>query len=142
MIVTAVDTNVLVDVLLADPQYGPASSSVLARCMNEGRLVVSDVVWAELRAIVDNNELFAALTSELGLEFLPLSVEAADLAGRTWQEYRRGGGKRERVAADFLIGAHAKIQCDRLLTRDAGFSRMYFHGLDIILPSNSLSESS
>lgn len=138
MKVTAVDTNVLVDVFQADPQYGAASSAALAECLSEGKLVVSDVVWAELRAIVENQELFTSLTSELGLEFRPLSIEAAELAGATWQEYRKSGGKRERVAADFLIGAHAKIQCDRLLTRDSGFARKYFYGLDLVTPSTSL----
>ena len=142
MMVTAVDTNVLVDVFQADPQYGPASLVALAKCLSEGKLVTSDVVWAELRAIIQSPELFTKLTTELGLEFLSLSIESAELAGLTWQEYRTAGGKRERVAADFLIGAHAKVQCDRLLTRDAGFCRKYFHGLELVIPITSLMEES
>jgi len=55
-------------------------------------------------------------------------------AGAAWVEYRRRGGTRERLIADFLIGAHARVRADRLLTRDRGFLRSHFAGLDIVDP--------
>jgi hypothetical protein len=39
-----------------------------------------------------------------------------------------------RTVPDFLIGAHALLQCQALLTRDAGFFRDYFKGLRVIVP--------
>jgi predicted nucleic acid-binding protein len=36
------------------------------------------------------------------------------------------GGKRTRVIADYLIGAHAGASLEHLLTRDRGFYRTYF----------------
>jgi predicted nucleic acid-binding protein len=67
--------------------------------------------------------------------FEPLGRVAATRAGAAWREYRRAGGPRERVIADFLVGAHAVEQADRLLTRDRGFHRLAFAGLAIVDPS-------
>ena len=39
-----------------------------------------------------------------------------------------------RTVPDFLIGAHALLQCQGLITRDAGFFRDYFKGLKVIVP--------
>jgi len=64
-----------------------------------------------------------------------LDVDAARTAGVAWADYRRRGGSRKRVIADFLIGAHALAYADRLLTRDRGFYRSYFSGLEIFDPS-------
>ena len=50
------------------------------------------------------------------------------------RRYRQRGGNRSRTVADFLIGAHAMMQCDALVTRDAGFYRDYFKGLKVIVP--------
>lgn len=54
-----------------------------------------------------------------------------------WRAYRASGGPRERVAADFLVGAHAQEHAERLLTRDRGFHRAAFSGLVIVDPSTA-----
>ena len=53
------------------------------------------------------------------------------------RRYRQRGGNRSRTVADFLIGAHAMMQCDALITRDDGFYRDYFKGLKVIVPKAS-----
>ena len=57
-------------------------------------------------------------------------------AGHMQRRFRDRGGRRERVVADFLIGAHALLQSDALVTRDAGFYRDYFKGLKVIVPKS------
>lgn len=81
--IAAVDTSVLLDVFLPDPEHGPASALA---------------------------------------------------AGAAWRAYRRAGGRRERLVPDFLIGAHAKLRADRLLTRDRGSYRTYLRGLKLVEP--------
>jgi predicted nucleic acid-binding protein len=53
------------------------------------------------------------------------------------RRYRHRGGQRERTVPDFLVGAHALLQCTGLITRDAGFFRDYFKGLKVIVPKAS-----
>lgn len=72
----------------------------------------------------------------LGVGFRPLEAGAATRAGDTFREYRRRGGARGRVVADFLVGAHALAQADRLLSRDRGFYRSYFAALTVIDPAS------
>jgi predicted nucleic acid-binding protein len=71
----------------------------------------------------------------LTVAFSPMEAGTAQAAGAAFQRYRRRGGVRERMVADFLIGAHALSQADRLLTRDRGFYRSYFKELAILDPS-------
>jgi predicted nucleic acid-binding protein len=51
------------------------------------------------------------------------------------RRYRQRGGTRSRAVPDFLIGAHALLQCDGLITRDDSFYRDYFKGLKLIVPA-------
>lgn len=132
--ITALDTNVLFDILQPDPRFGPASRSAMQRCLDEGALLISDVVWAETVAGFPHSRDGTSALAELGATFSPLTAAAAEAAGVAWRRYRTSGGSRDRVVADFLIGAHATLQADRLLTRDRGFYRRYFTNLTVLDP--------
>jgi len=136
--ITAVDTSVLIDVFRNDPAHAGSSTKALRRCIQEGRLVVSNIVWAELAALFPSREMLEEKMAILGVDFLPMDQKAASQAGETWRRYRERGGERKRVVADFLIAAHAQTQCDRLLTRDRGFYRDYFRSLALIDPTEEV----
>jgi predicted nucleic acid-binding protein len=57
---------------------------------------------------------------------------------RKYNQRRRALGVDVPLAArtipDFVVGAHAMLQCKALITRDDGFFRDYFKGLKIIVP--------
>ena len=132
--ITAVDTNILIDILEPDPLYGPASKEALKKCLREGKIVACKVVWAEVAVVyVEAQEALIKMLEKIGLEFSPIAREAALVAAKCWAEYLKRGPKKRRIAADFLIGAHALVQCDRLLT-DKGFYREYFKGLKVVYP--------
>ena len=71
----------------------------------------------------------------LSVGYSAVDRESALIAAHAWKHYRARGGQRQRIVADFLIGAHAIAQADRLLTRDRGFYRDYFGKLRILDPT-------
>ena len=133
--ITAVDTNVLLDVFTNDPAFGLGSARTLRKCLAEGALVACDVVWAETLSVFPNDRLFENVMDELQIAFSPTPAQAAVRAGRLWRAAReRKTPRRERVVADFLVAAHAAECADRLLTRDRGFYRAHFKGLALVDP--------
>jgi len=130
--ITFVDTNILLDVFLPDPEFGEKSSEHLERSFHEGSLIINEIVYAELAPQFSSQRLLDKTLLKLGIRILPIDRETAYIAGIAWQQYRRAGGKRERIISDFLIGAHALVHTDRLLTRDRGFYKIYFKNLKVI----------
>jgi predicted nucleic acid-binding protein len=134
-VITAVDTNVLLDVFAGDLTFGDRSLATLRACLGDGPVIACDVVWAEIVAAFETQDSANHALDAIPVTCEPLGRIAAARAGTAWRQYRRAGGPRERVIADFLVGAHAVEQADRLLTRDRGFHRLAFAGLVIVDPS-------
>jgi predicted nucleic acid-binding protein len=120
-----VDTNVILDVLGADPVFGERSRAKLEFCAETGILVVDPIVVAEVSVTLESlEELDLLLPPEL-FRRDAIPWEASFLAGQALGRYRRAGGSRPRMLADFLIGAHAAVAGFPLITRDHGYERYF-----------------
>ena len=119
--ITAVDANVLLDVFIPSERHGQQSRKWLADAYDAGAVIVCDLVYAELvPAFPDRSSLDGALR-QIGVRLSLINSSIAYEAGLRWKQYRSRGGPRERIITDFLIGAHATVEADILLTRDRGF---------------------
>jgi len=134
--VTSVDTSVLLDVLLDDPQHAAFSVDALRRASVEGSLILCEVVLAEIAPTLTAADLPQFL-SDWNLTFVPSSQSSALLAGEMFRTYLERGGKRERVVPDFLVAAHAQTHAQRLLARDRGYYRDYFSQLKLWDPTHT-----
>jgi predicted nucleic acid-binding protein len=134
-VITAVDTNVLIDVLRADPNFGMWSALALGRCVGEGEVIACDAVVGELAHLYRDPAVAARELQLLGVVHRAGGMAAALEAARIQRHYREQGGGRERLLTDFLVAAHAQTMADRLLTRDHGFYRAYFPRLQILDPT-------
>jgi predicted nucleic acid-binding protein len=132
--VTAVDTSVLLDVLLNDIKFAPGSIAALRQASIEGSLVLGETVLAELIPVLTPPDVSRFL-SEWSIAFVASTQPSSILAGEMFRAHLARGGKRGRVVGDFLIAAHAQTHADRLLARDRGFYRDYFKDLRIWDPS-------
>ena len=131
---TAIDSSVLLDVLLADVQHAETSEAALRAAAAHGGLIISEVVVAEIAPVLAGASIHEFL-SDWQIKFVPSSVASAALAGEMFRIYLERGGKRGRVVPDFLIAAHAQIHAEGLLARDRGYYRDYFRDLKLHDPS-------
>lgn len=102
--------------------------------MSGDRLVINDVVYAELSVRYAQIEDLETMIEQVSLSVEPIPRDALFLAGKTYKAYRESGGVRTGVLPDFFIGAHAAVAGAALLTRDVRRYRTYFPGVKLITP--------
>jgi predicted nucleic acid-binding protein len=130
-----VDTNVLVDVWQDDPDWADWSVAQLRAQAQLHVLVMNPVIYAELSLNFDAIETLNDRLEELELEMLEIPRPALFLAGKAFLTYRRAGGRRTNVLADFFIGAQAAVFGCAILTRDPARYRTYFPSVELITPA-------
>jgi hypothetical protein len=130
-----VDSNVLLDVLTEDRIWLLWSSESLARCADEGPLIINPLIYAEVSIGFDRIEELDDALDPAVFQRRPLPWEAAFLAGKCFLRYRRRGGTRSSTLPDFYIGAHALVEGLTLVTRDATRYRTYLPRLPLVAPA-------
>ncbi|MDO9092814.1 MAG: type II toxin-antitoxin system VapC family toxin [Rubrivivax sp.] len=129
----AVDSSVLIDLIDGGDQSSAAADAV-RQSLHIGPVVLCEVALAELCTSLKGGSEVLHYLEEVGIAYSAMEPKSALRAGEMQRRYRQRAGNRSRTVADFLIGAHAMMQCDALISRDAGFYRDYFKGLKVIVP--------
>src|SRR5688500_645879 len=101
--ITLVDSNVILDLVTDDPQWGAWSAEALSRVADESKLAINPLIFAEVSIGFAAVEELEQLLPAEDFERLQLPYEAAFLAGKAFFAYRRRGGRRSAPLADFYI---------------------------------------
>ena len=133
----AIDSSVIVDLLSNDSAAAEGAEVSLRQSLSIGPVVVCDVVLAEITTALRDGAEALGVLEEMGIAYLAVESKSAVRAGEMQRRYRQRGGLRQRTVPDFIVGAHALLQCSALITRDAGFFRDYFKGLKVIVPKTA-----
>lgn len=129
-----VDTNVLIDVLQDDPEWADWSISQLRGQSKIQKLAINPIIYAELSLNFSTVEALDQTIEDLELTLIEVPRPALFLAGKAFVRYRRQGGTKGNVLADFFIGAHAAVSRYPLLTRDTRRYTTYFSDVMLIAP--------
>lgn len=129
-----VDTNVLVDVLEDDPQWAGWSIAQLRAQSQVNPLAINSIIYAELSLTFSSVEALDKTIESMELRVMEIPRAALFLAGKAFARYRRNGGAKGNILADFFIGAHAAVAGCALLTRDPRWYRTYFPSVGLIAP--------
>lgn len=130
-----VDTNVLIDVLENDPEWADWSIDQLRAQSKIHRLAINPVIYSELSLTFSTVEALDRTLDDLALTMIDIPRPALFLAGKAFVRYRRQGGRKHNVLADFFIGAHAAVAGATLLTRDTQRYARYFPGVGLVSPA-------
>ncbi len=129
-----VDSNIILDVFLDDPNWAEWSESKLEEFSSITKLFINPVVYSEVSIGFNRIEDLELALNRGGFQMLEISKEALFLAGKAFLKYRKNRGPKRSPLPDFYIGAHAAILEMELITRDESRYRTYFPTVKLISP--------
>ena len=153
--ITAIDTNILLDILIPGAPHGETSKLWLDEANERGALIISEVVYSELASQFDSQEELDSFLEDTAIHLTPSTRKALYEAGKAWKIYSSQRSeklqcpqcgkiltvkceecgttipRRQHLLSDFLVGGHALVQTNILLTRDRGYYKTYFPELTL-----------
>ncbi len=98
--ITALDTTVLLDILLPSVEFCDISARALEDSAIGGSLVICDIVYAELCAHFQTQRQCDEFLQDSDIRAEPLGRPASFLASRIWRAYRFARGKGQPEASN------------------------------------------
>ncbi len=129
-----VDSNVILDIFLDDPNWADWSESALANYSVHTTLYINSIVYTEVSVGFGKIEELESALHKGGFQMLEIPKEALFLAGKTYLKYRESGGIKRSPLPDFYIGAQAAVLGLDLITRDVTRYHTYFPTVRLICP--------
>jgi predicted nucleic acid-binding protein len=155
--IAAIDTNIILDILIPNEPFCASSQKLLEGYLSKGKLIICEIVLAELAAQFPSEEDLNQFLFETGIRLEYSGKKSLYLAGARWAKYIKKNSKnlfncsrcgqefefycprcrsvvtrRQHVLGDFLIAAHALERAECLLSRDLGIYKTYFSNLRVI----------
>ncbi|MDF1592691.1 MAG: PIN domain-containing protein [Desulfobacterales bacterium] len=127
-----VDSNVILDIFLDDPNWADWAESALARYSDHTTLYINTIIYTEVSVGFKKIEELESALHKGGFQMLEIPKEALFLAGKAYLKYKRGKGIKKSSLPDFYIGAQAAVLDMDLITRDEGRYRTYFPTVRVI----------
>ncbi len=135
---TAIDTNVL-SAVWGREANAEGIADFLDAAGAQGALVISPIVYVEARAHPSMNEAaMHEFLNEMRIEVdWALEQPVWLLAGERFEQHalrrhRQAAGEPRRFPADFLVGSHALLNANRLVTLDQRIYRRDFPELTLV----------
>jgi predicted nucleic acid-binding protein len=129
-----VDSNVILDIFLDDPNWADWSESILAKYSVNTTLYINSIVYTEVSVGFEKIEDLESALHKSGFQMLAIPKEALFLAGKAYLKYREVRGFKRSPLPDFYIGAQAAVLGLDLITRDVTRYRNYFPKVKLICP--------
>lgn len=129
-----VDSNVILDIFLDDPNWADWSESALTEYSVDTNLYINSIVYTEVSIGFERIEELESALNKSGFQMLEIPKEALFLAGKVFLKYRRGRGIKRSPLPDFYTGAQAAILDMELITRDVSRYLTYFPSVRLISP--------
>jgi predicted nucleic acid-binding protein len=81
-VITAIDTNILLDVLTKDKNFYKSSKRALDESLSSGALIINEVVYAELATQFEDMERLDTFLEETRIVLVPSSLRALKEAAK------------------------------------------------------------